>query len=97
MGLEPPAPLVASLAKTAGTLSPEEFVAALRPLTARSIKFSGGRSLLTACATRAMGQLKSSRQAWELDGLCKALKLDVGEVIPDEDLFKEEVAQAQAG
>lgn len=94
MGLEPPALLVTSLANRAGSLSPEELIAALRPLTAKSIKLAGGRSLLTAAATRAMGQLKSSRQAWELDGLCKALKLDVGEVIPDEELFKEEVSQA---
>ncbi|CAK9085541.1 unnamed protein product [Durusdinium trenchii] len=90
MGLEPPALVVASLAKTAGTLTPEEFIAALRPLTGKSITASGGRGLLTAAATRAMGQLKSSRQAWQLDGLCKALRLDVGEVIPDDEIFEED-------
>ena len=31
------------LAKTASTLSPEEFITALKPLTAKSIKASGGR------------------------------------------------------
>ncbi|CAE7471463.1 unnamed protein product [Symbiodinium pilosum] len=91
LGQSPPPPLVACLAKALETLSAQELSAALRPLTAQSVKASGERATFSAAATRAMPLLRSSRQAWELEGLCKNLHLDIGEVMPDEDLLKEEV------
>eukprot|EP00930_Biecheleria_cincta_P056394 TRINITY_DN42529_c0_g1_i1.p1 TRINITY_DN42529_c0_g1~~TRINITY_DN42529_c0_g1_i1.p1 ORF type:complete len:351 (+),score=83.40 TRINITY_DN42529_c0_g1_i1:242-1294(+) len=88
--LQPPPALVASLAETATGLAPEELLVALRPLSAQSVKASGSGHLFAALATRAMGQLKSSRQAWELEGICRNLRIEIGEVRPDEDIAKEE-------
>ncbi|CAE8679509.1 unnamed protein product [Polarella glacialis] len=88
--LQPPAPLVASLAETAASLAPEEVLAAMRLLTPRSVRDSGSAASLAGLATRIMAQLKSSRQAWELEALCRNLGVDLGEVRVDDDLLLEE-------
>lgn len=53
-------------------------LAATRP----ALRAADCEAELGAAATRAMSRLRSSRQAWELDALCRALGLDLGEVEP---------------
>eukprot|EP00927_Polykrikos_kofoidii_P041078 TRINITY_DN35006_c0_g1_i1.p1 TRINITY_DN35006_c0_g1~~TRINITY_DN35006_c0_g1_i1.p1 ORF type:complete len:700 (+),score=80.02 TRINITY_DN35006_c0_g1_i1:641-2740(+) len=84
MDMDPPALLVQRFAETSPALTPGEFLTAMRLLPARVTSRDVGAIQtsvpLAAMATRAIKQLRSSRQAWELQSLCRRLGLDVGEV-----------------
>eukprot|EP00929_Paragymnodinium_shiwhaense_P101562 TRINITY_DN64724_c0_g1_i1.p1 TRINITY_DN64724_c0_g1~~TRINITY_DN64724_c0_g1_i1.p1 ORF type:complete len:770 (-),score=118.97 TRINITY_DN64724_c0_g1_i1:243-2552(-) len=92
--LEPPAPLVKQLADVSGSLSSDDFVIALRLLTARSVEISKTAAPLSAMATRVMAQLKSANYAWDLQNLCHSLGLEVGEVSQTAELEAEEQENA---
>jgi len=76
----PPDLLRGLAAREAGVLAPGELLVALRLLTPKGVEAANLAGPLGALATRTMLQFKSSRQAWELEGLCKKLGLELGEV-----------------
>mmetsp|Transcript_82735 Transcript_82735/g.232970 ORF Transcript_82735/g.232970 Transcript_82735/m.232970 type:complete len:772 (-) Transcript_82735:10-2325(-) len=80
--LDAPTGLLRALARSAAEgLTATELLVALRLLPgATALRDAGCTELLGAAATRAMGQFKSSRQAWALDSLCRNLELELGEV-----------------
>lgn len=78
--VEPAPSLVMLFVTHSMKLTSSEFLAALRSLTSRSVHDSNSASALSTMATRVMATLKSARQAWELQGLCTRLGLEVGEV-----------------
>uniref|UniRef100_A0A7S4RMG5 RNA-editing substrate-binding complex 6 protein domain-containing protein n=1 Tax=Alexandrium monilatum TaxID=311494 RepID=A0A7S4RMG5_9DINO len=97
--VEPPPSLVRLFAEAGDELTSAELMVALRLLSARSVAASGAAPRLGALATRALSGMRSSRQAWELEALCKTLSLEVGdlEAVTVEDEPGHEKAEAPAG
>lgn len=75
-----PVPIVQSLVAVADTLTPVEFISALRTLSADSVRHAQCGDSLSALATRNLALLRSSRQAWEMEALCKSLAIELGEI-----------------